>query len=84
MPKVPKLLQSAPLTSLRQSDIEALSANGWTVRPPQMTIETAEDELFRLTIESLAINKRVADLMTKGTKVVINETQEEEENGMEN
>ena len=83
MPKVPKLLQSAPLTSLRQSDIEALSANGWTVRPPQMTIETAEDELFRLTIESLAINKRVADLMTKGTKVVINETQEEEENGME-
>ena len=84
MPKVPKLLQSAPLTSLRQSDIEALSANGWTVRPPQMTIETAEDELFRLTIESLAINKRVADLMTKGTKVVINETQEEEEDGMEN
>ena len=76
-PKVPKMLQSSPLTSLRQSDIEALSAVGWMIRPPQMTVETAEDELFRLTIESLAINKRVGELMTKGTQVIPQELEEE-------
>ena len=69
-PKVPKLLQSAPLTSLRQSDIESLSGTGWTIRPPKMMNETNEDELFRLTIESQAINKRVIELMTTGTQVV--------------
>ena len=77
-PKMPKLLQSAPLTSLRQSDIEALSEVGWTIRPPQMQTETAEDELFRLTIESFSINKRIANLMTKGTKVVQQEMSDEE------
>lgn len=68
-PKVPNLLSSAPLTSLRQSDIEALSASGWTVRPPQMSVESPEDELFRLTMESHAINTRVLKLMTDGTNV---------------
>jgi len=68
-PKVPSILASAPLTSLRQSDIEALSASGWTVRPPQMSVESPEDELFRLTMESHAINNRVLKLMTDGTNI---------------
>ena len=38
--------------------------------------ESNEDELFRLTIESHAINKRVIELMTKGTQVVQQEIQE--------
>jgi hypothetical protein len=68
-PRVPKILESAPLTSLRQSDIETLSAGGWTIRPPQMSVETSEDELFRLTMESHAINNRVIKLMTNGTVI---------------
>ena len=75
-PKVPKMLQSAPLTSLRQSDIEALSGAGWTIRPPKMIDESNEDELFRLTIESQAINTRVIELMTKGTSVVQQQLEE--------
>ena len=82
-PKMPKMLESAPLTSLRRADIETLAAAGWTIKPPQMAVETAEDELFRLTMESHAINNRVFDLMTNGTKV-IQETKEEEENGLGN
>ena len=70
------MLQSAPLTSLRQSDIESLSEIGWMIRPPKMLNETNEDELFRLTIESHSINKRVIELMTKGTQVVQQEIQE--------
>jgi len=69
-PKVPKILQSAPLTSLRQTDIEALSEVGWTIRPPQMQSETLEDEMFRLTIESQAINKRVLKLISGGAQVI--------------
>ena len=42
----------------------------------KMLNETSEDELFRLTIESQAINKRVIDLMTKGAQVVQQEIQE--------
>ena len=68
-PKVPKMLQSAPLTSLRQSDIESLAASGWTIKPPQMAVETPEDELFRLTMESHSINTRILKLMTDGTQV---------------
>ena len=75
-PRVPKILESAPLTSLRQSDIETLSAGGWTIRPPQMSVESSEDELFRLTMESHAINNRILGLMTKGTKVVTQEIKE--------
>jgi hypothetical protein len=75
-PRVPKILASAPLTSLRQSDIETLSAGGWTIRPPQMSVESSEDELFRLTMESHAINNRILGLMTKGTKVVTQEIKE--------
>jgi len=79
-PKVPNILTSAPLTSLRQSDIEALSASGWTVRPPQMSLESPEDELFRLTMESHAINNRVLKLMTTGTNVVQQQQQQIIEN----
>ena len=68
-PRVPNILASGPLTSLRQSDIETLSARGWTIRPPQMSVETAEDELFRITMESHAINNRVLALMTEGTTI---------------
>ena len=78
-PKVPKILESAPLTSLRQSDIESLAATGWTIKPPQMAVETAEDELFRLTMESHAINNRVIKLMTEGTAVPEIKAEEEEE-----
>ena len=80
MPKVPEFLQSAPLTSLRQSDIEALSVAGWTIKPPEMQSETSEDELFRLTIESQAINGRVLKLITQGAKII---PQEQEENEVE-
>jgi hypothetical protein len=75
-PKVPKILESAPLTSLRQSDIESLAASGWTIKPPQMAVETPEDELFRLTMESHANNNRIIALMTQGTP--IQKTEEEE------
>ena len=70
MPKVPKMLQAAPLTSLRQSDIESLSGVGWTIRPPAMQNENPEDELFRLTMEQNGINKRVIELMTNGAKII--------------
>ena len=76
-PKVPKLLQSAPLTSLRQQDIEALSVAGWTIRPPKMIQETLEDEMFRLTIESQAINSRVLKLIRDGAKVIPKEIEVE-------
>ena len=77
-PKMPKMLQSAPLTSLRQSDIESLSTIGWMIRPPKMLNETKEDELFRLTIESQSINKRVIELMTTGAQIVQQEIEEVE------
>lgn len=82
-PKMPKMLESAPLTSLRRADIETLAAAGWTIKPPQMAVETSEDELFRLTMESHAINNRIFDLMTNGTKVIQN-TKEEKEDGLGN
>ena len=44
-----------------------------------MSIETSEDELFRLTIESQAINKRVITLMTEGTKIITKVEEEEKE-----
>ena len=44
-----------------------------------MAVETAEDELFRLTMESHAINNRVIKLMTEGTAVPEIKAEEEEE-----
>ena len=78
-PKVPKILQSAPLTSLRQSDIENLSAAGWVIKPPEMTVESPEDELFRLTIENNANNTRIVKLMQSGTTIIPQEIKEEVE-----
>ena len=75
-PKLPALLQSAPLTTLRQSDIESLATVGWTLKPPQMTIETPEQELFRLTVENQASNSRIAKLLTIGVKIVPQEIDE--------
>ena len=41
-----------------------------------MSVESSEDELFRLTMESHAINNRVLELMTSGTQVVAKEIKE--------
>jgi len=78
-PKMPKMLQSGPLTTLRQNDVESLAAIGWTIRPPQMNTESPEIELFRLTRENQVINSRITTLMTMGTKVVPQEIEKIEE-----
>lgn len=67
-------LSSSPLTSLKQIDIQSLSSLGWTVRPPTMGIESKEEELFRLIIETNGINERVKTLLTEGVNVVNVET----------
>jgi len=67
-------LSSNPLTSLKQVDIQSLSSLGWTVRPPTMGIESKEEELFRLIIETNGINERVKTLLTEGVNVVNVET----------
>lgn len=71
-PRIPKILNPLsiePLTSLKQSDIQSLSGVGWIVKPPKMEEETSEDEMFRLTVESNAINTRIQELLKTGTKV---------------
>ncbi len=65
----PMALMTGPLTTLKETDIASLSSVGWTIKPPQSEIETTEEELFRLLIESDAINKRVKTLLTDGAKV---------------
>lgn len=67
-------LSSNPLTSLKQVDIQSLSSLGWTVRPPTMGVESKEEELFRLIIETNGINERVKTLLTEGVNVVNVET----------
>ena len=67
-------LSSGPLTSLKQIDIQSLSSLGWTVRPPIMGVESKEEELFRLIIETNGINERVKTLLTEGVNVVNVET----------
>ena len=62
-------LASGPLVSLKQGDIQSLSSAGWTIKPPQMEVETQEEELFRLIIESNAINERVQSLLVTGTQL---------------
>ena len=41
-----------------------------------MTIETPEQELFRLTVENQASNSRIAKLLTIGVKIVPQEIEE--------
>ena len=62
-------LATGPLLTLKQGDIQSLSGAGWTIKPPQMEVETQEEELFRLIIESNAINERVQTLLVAGTQL---------------
>ena len=65
IPKAPSMptslnpLASGPLTSLKATDIASLSSLGWTIKPPASNEESKEEELFRLTVESDAVNSRV-------------------------
>ena len=72
-PRVPKMLNplapKEPMTSLSQADIQSLAGVGWTIKPPTMSEETKEDELFRLLIETDATNTRIQSLVKQGTKV---------------
>lgn len=85
VPKAPSVsslnplnMVTGPLTTLKESDIASLSSSGWTIKPPQAQEETREEELFRLVIESDAINKRVKTLLTEGAKVVTVEEGDEQ------
>ena len=85
VPKAPSVsslnplnMVTGPLTTLKESDIASLSGSGWTIKPPQSQVETREEELFRLVIESDAINKRVKTLLTEGAKVVTVEEGDEQ------
>jgi len=74
IPKAPSMqalnpLSTGPLKSLKESDIQSLSALGWTVKPPSSTEESKESELFRLIIEQNAIGDRVKVLLTEGAKI---------------
>ena len=70
-------LPLGPLTSLKQGDISSLAGLGWTVKPPTMSGETKEDELFRLLIENESNSNRVKVLLTEGVKVANTVTQAE-------
>ena len=63
------------LTSLKATDIASLSSLGWTIKPPASN-EEEEEELFRLTVESDAVNSRVKTLLTEGTKVPVVESEQ--------
>ena len=62
------------MTTLKESDIASLSGVGWVIKPPTGEIESSEEELFRLLVESDAINKRVKVLLTEGAKVTTKES----------
>ena len=70
-------ISSGPLTSLKQQDIQNLSALGWTIKPPTMNTESKEEELFRLIIENNGVNERIKNLLTQGT--MIEDIQEDSE-----
>jgi hypothetical protein len=82
IPKAPSMpttlnpLASGPLTSLKATDIASLSSLGWTIKPPASNEESKEEELFRLTVESDAVNSRVKTLLTEGTKVPVVESEQ--------
>jgi len=83
IPKAPTMqtlnpLSAGPLKSLKESDIQSLSALGWTIKPPSGTEETKEAELFRLIIEHNAVGDRMKVLLTEGAKI-----EEEQEEGSE-
>jgi len=81
IPKAPSMqtlnpLASGPLTSLKATDIASLSSLGWTIKPPVSSEESKEEELFRLTVESDAVNSRVKTLLTEGAKVAVVESEQ--------
>jgi hypothetical protein len=82
IPKAPSMptslnpLASGPLTSLKATDIASLSSLGWTIKPPASNQESKEEELFRLTVESDAVNSRVKTLLTEGAKVAVVESEQ--------
>ena len=82
IPKAPSMpttlnpLASGPLTSLKATDIASLSSLGWTIKPPASNEESKEEELFRLTVESDAVNSRVKTLLTEGTKAPVVESEQ--------
>ena len=82
IPKAPSMptslnpLASGPLTSLKATDIASLSSLGWTIKPPASNEESKEEELFRLTVESDAVNSRVKTLLTEGAKVAVVESEQ--------
>ena len=83
IPKAPTMqtlnpLSAGPLKSLKESDIQSLSALGWTIKPPSGAEETKEAELFRLIIEHNAVGDRMKVLLTEGAKI-----EEEQEEGSE-
>ena len=79
IPKAPSMqtlnpLSTAPLTTLKETDIMSLSAVGWQIKPPVAEEEAKEEELFRLLIEQNTINQRVKTLLTEGAKVATKES----------
>jgi len=81
VPKAPSVsslnplnMVTGPMTTLKESDIASLSGVGWEIKPPKGEVESAEEELFRLLIESDSINKRVKVLLTEGAKVATKES----------
>jgi len=84
VPSMPTLnpLASGPLTTLKQTDIQSLSALGWVIRPPQMGSSSKEEELYKLLIETEAVSSRMKALLTEGvvvTDVEADATTEQEE-----
>lgn len=63
-PKVPQLMKSGPLTTLRQEDIVSLSAIGWVITSPDMgENERPIDEIKRLTNQIQTSNARIQELL---------------------
>ena len=82
IPKAPSLnplaAMTGPMTTLKQADILSLTSVGWVVKPPNAEIETGEEEMFRLLIESDAISERLKVLLTEGSKIPVSEESEGE------
>ena len=70
-------LASGPMTGLKQEDITSLTSLGWTIKPPVALVETKEEELFRLIIETNGINSRMKTLLAEGT--IVSSAQDEED-----
>tara|TARA_R110000823_G_scaffold97549_2_gene211859 strand:- start:392 stop:1072 length:681 start_codon:yes stop_codon:yes gene_type:complete len=66
IPRMPKMLKTGPISSLTKTDVVALSAAGWFIRPPSLgDNRTATDEVIRLVTEMNLITDRLNLLMLK-------------------